>query len=129
VIDSWIGASNALARFEDWTIVPVPLHAARRRSRGFDQAVEIARMFAKASGGVLSESLTRQWYTAPRAQIKRIDRNDTELHGVFQTKGLVAPNILLCDDVFTTGATLEAAATALKSAGAEHIWAFTVARS
>ncbi len=129
VIESWIGASNVLARFQCWTIIPVPLHAARRRSRGFDQAVEIARMVAKASGGVFAEPLIRQWYTSPRAQTKRTDRDDTELYGAFQAKGPVPQNILLCDDVFTTGATLEAAATALKHAGAAHIWAFTVARS
>ncbi len=128
-IERWIDTATSLKRFEGWTVVPAPLHVSRRRSRGFDQAVEIADMVALAIRGESKQLLIRQWYTAPRAQVKRHDRGADDLNGVFVAKQAVQGNVLLCDDVFTTGTTLEAAASTLKSAGASHIWAFVIARS
>jgi len=114
-------------------VVPVPLHPKRLKTRGFNQATIVAQVVSKALKLPLDEvSLVRVSTTEKyRAGLDAKGRRDT-VAGAFQ---VVHPrlvrdeNILLVDDVFTTGATVSACAEVLVEAGAGKVFVFTVARA
>jgi ComF family protein len=114
-------------------ILPVPLHPKRQRSRGFNQASVIAELLSKRLQLPLDEvSLVRVSATEKyRAGLDAKGRRDT-VAGAFEVRHprLVAnEDILLVDDVFTTGATVSACAEALIEAGAKSVYVLTVARA
>jgi ComF family protein len=113
-------------------IVPVPLHEERLRERGFNQAGEIATALSKLSGLTVDEwSLVRMVQTERhRAGMdERARRESVENAFEVRRPRLVRnENILLVDDVFTTGATVSACARALKDAGASEVFILTIAR-
>jgi predicted amidophosphoribosyltransferase len=101
-----------------------PTGQRRRRERGFDQAELLARAVARRRGLPARRLLTRR-RGAPQAGLAAADRWQ---HPGFASRR--APtNVLLIDDVATTGATLAAAATALRRAGAEAVHGLVVARA
>lgn len=111
--------------------VPVPLHPARLRERGYNQAELIARPLARKLGLPLGAYLlVRTKPRPPRLLLSRRERWQT-VRGAYEIrKGARVDNlrVLLIDDVFTTGATLDACARALKQAGAKSVAGLTVAR-
>jgi ComF family protein len=114
-------------------VIPVPLHPKRLRTRGFNQASIIAQTVSKALKLPLDEvSLVRVSTTEKyRAGMDAKGRRDT-VAGAFRVahpRIVAGENILLVDDVFTTGATLSASAQALLTAGARHVYVITVARA
>jgi len=111
-------------------IVPVPLHMDRLRERGYNQAALLARELSERSGLPLEEgSLVRIRETAPQVALKADERRKN-VKGAFRGQGekLKDRQVLLIDDVSTTGATLEACAEALREKGARSIWALVLAR-
>lgn len=110
-------------------IVPVPLAADRRRARGFNQAEDLARVLAEATGGRLDPRLARVRATRPQVGLDREARL-ANVRDAFAWRGeaLTGRRVLLVDDVMTTGATAEACAAALKAAGAGWVGLVTVAR-
>jgi ComF family protein len=112
-------------------LVPVPLHPARRRKRGFNQAERLATAIAHRTGVPVVDCLSR---AGPRATQMGRGRA-ARLTGIAGTVTIHpearAPpgRLLLIDDVMTTGATLAACATALETAGATEIAAVTYART
>jgi ComF family protein len=111
-------------------VVPVPLHRARLRQRGYDQALELARPLARALGlPLLDHALTRTRATAPQSQLDAAQRR-LNLQRAFEVRGnvMLPAHVVLVDDVMTTGATLHAAAVALKRAGAQRVDAWVCAR-
>lgn len=113
-------------------LLPVPLHPKRMKTRGFNQASVIARALSKSLELPLDEvSLLRVSGTDKRrAGMDAKGRHDT-VFGAFQVRHsrLVAnENILLIDDVFTTGATVSACAEALVAAGAKNVFILTIAQ-
>lgn len=125
-----LAASSASTRSVD-AIVPVPLHPTREKERGFNQAELIAQPLARRLG-----KPCRSWLllrTRPRPDKLRLTRKERWriVRGAYSTReGSQVDNlrVLLVDDVFTTGATLDACSRALKQAGAAHVEALTVAR-
>ncbi len=112
-------------------VVPVPLHWTRRVARGFDQAERIAAPLAARLGLPVARVLRRRRATAAQARLGRAARL-ANLAGAFRVDHASAAagrRVLLVDDVTTTGATLEAAAYALRAAGAEEVFALTAART
>ncbi|MHB8639358.1 MAG: ComF family protein [Candidatus Acidiferrales bacterium] len=111
--------------------VPVPLHPARQRERGYNQAELIARPLARKLKLPLGAYLlVRTKPRPPRLLLSRRERWQT-VRGAYEIrKGARVDNlrVLLIDDVFTTGATLDACARALKQAGAKSVAGLTVAR-
>ena len=111
-------------------IVPIPLHRARLRRRGYDQALELARPLARALQLPLDTHLLQR-HRATTAQ-SRLDAaaRQRNLRGAFSvTAGGVPPaHVVLVDDVMTTGATLEAAAHVLREAGVQRVDAWACAR-
>lgn len=106
----------------------VPLHVSRERGRGFDQARVIAQTLAEQTSTPRFDGLQRTVRTPQRAKTAHASRAHEDLLGVFSCTSPPPKSILLCDDVFTSGATLNAAARALKAAGAEQVWGYTLAR-
>jgi len=112
-------------------IVPVPLHPARQRERGYNQATLLAREFSPSlQSPVVENELVRVKATIPQIDLSAEQRRANMQHAFTCTKGsLAGKRVLLVDDVCTTGATLEAAAAALYQAGAASVWSFTLARA
>jgi ComF family protein len=112
-------------------IAPVPLHASRRRERGFNQSELLARHLAETIGPpVLPELLERSRATEAQTQLRGAPARFANVRGAFAVRGdCRGARILLVDDVCTTGATLEACAAALKRAGATQVDALVVTRT
>jgi ComF family protein len=113
-------------------IVPVPLHAARLRARGFNQASILAHALSKSLSLPLDEvSLVRVSGSEKyRAGLDAKGRRDS-VTGAFvvpHPRLVRNENILLVDDVFTTGATVSACAEALFEAGAQTVFVLTLCR-
>jgi len=114
----------------DW-IVPVPLHAAKRRDREFNQAERLARRLAAALGIPANPRLLhRVLPTRTQTQLSRQERAANVRRAFALRPGvrLNGQRIVLVDDVFTTGATTSACARVLKTAGAGDVCVWTVAR-
>jgi ComF family protein len=112
-------------------VVPVPLHAARLRERGYNQAALLAREMARRVGLALDEqTLIRRRATAPQVELNARQRSEN-VRDAFHCSGdgLAGKQVLLVDDVCTTGATLEACAVALYEGGARSVRALTLARA
>jgi ComF family protein len=115
-------------------LVPVPLHRVRRRSRGFNQAELIARAALKRLPPQMefaSAVLIRQRETVSQVGLSREERIEN-MRGAFRVgdAGRVqGRNVIVVDDVMTTGTTLSECARVLKKAGAAKVWAATVARA
>lgn len=111
------------------TIVPVPLHPARLRSRGFNQAARIGLCVSDLTKLPYHDLLKRIKETRPQAQLTKKNERYQNLRGAFAIRGqaLRYIHILLIDDVSTSGSTLREAATALKKAGAARVFVFTLA--
>lgn len=112
-------------------IVPVPLHKARQRQRGYNQSLLLARELAGHIGLPLQEGmLLRTRNTRSQTTLTRQERQ-VNVRGAFHCpdRTLTGAHILLVDDVYTTGATLEACATALLEAGVGRVYALTLTRA
>ena len=119
---------------EQMVIIPVPLHKKRYNERGFNQSAIIAQLvFEKLEykGSILfdAKNLLRQKNTAQQARLSRVERLENIKNAfVWQGQKLDGCNIVLVDDVFTTGATMQACAQILKENGAATVFALTLAR-
>lgn len=107
---------------DGWILIPVPLHPRRRREREFNQAAEIARCAGRFSGLPVADVLKRTRYTTQQAHLDRGERL-TNLRGAFvlhpdphKRETLAGRNLLLVDDVFTTGTTVNECARVLRKA-------------
>jgi len=134
---AWLNESRAakdapkiLADFYDVIVIPVPLHKKRQKWRGFNQAEGLARYIAENFNlAVNTKDLRRVKNTKAQAKLNEEDRqnNLTDSFG-WQGYTLNNKNIIIIDDVATTGATLEECAKVLKKAGAGEVWGAVVAK-
>jgi len=111
-------------------IIPMPMHPARLKERGFNQALEIAKLLSKSMQIKLDyTSCQRTKYTPPQASLPFKERIKN-IHGVFHCqKNLQGLKVAIVDDVMTTGASLNELAKTLKQAGAAHIECWAIART
>ena len=112
-------------------IIPMPMHPARLKERGFNQALEIAKVFSKEK--LDYKSAIRQKLTPPQASLPLKDRVKN-IKGAFAVNenlaaNLVGKRIAIVDDVMTTGASLNELAKTLKKAGASHVECWVIART
>jgi ComF family protein len=111
-------------------IVPIPLHRTRLRQRGYDQALELAKPLAHALRLPLrADALQRRKTTSAQSRLDAAARQRNlrdAFAGVDRTR--LPAYVVLVDDVMTTGATLHAAARALRDAGVERVDAWVCAR-
>ncbi len=122
-------------------VIPVPLHRSKRRERGFNQAELLARAVIQAAKKqqpatvlqLVSEVLERRRATESQAGLSTHQRR-RNLRGAFFVPEKCVPaitgrDLLLIDDIYTTGATARACSSVLKQAGAARVWVATVARA
>lgn len=112
-------------------VVPVPLHGRRLRWRGFNQSLELSRAVARKHGLRLCPiALTRARYTTPQVNLRRAQRL-TNLHAAFCADASVVKgqNVLLVDDVMTTGSTVRECSRTLLDAGALRVEVLVLARA
>ncbi len=111
-------------------LVPVPLHPRRRRERGFNQADLLAHLAGKRLQLPVEALLRRTRYTTTQTRFHRQERIEN-LRGAFSLTRRAEPkgrHLVLVDDVFTTGATVDECALVLRKAGAASVRVATVAR-
>ncbi len=113
------------------TITPVPLHKARERRRGYNQSRLLAEALSRRTDLPIDTGMvSRVRNTDSQVQSRDAQTRSLNVAGAFACEdvNLKGRNILLVDDVCTTGATLLSCAEALRHAGALHVWGLTVAR-
>jgi ComF family protein len=116
------------ALLDSATLVPVPLHPARLRRRGFNQADRLAAAMAARSPLPVVRCLSRSGGRTAQVGRGRGDRL-AAVRGSLTARGPAPPRVLLVDDVVTTGATLAACAAALRDAGTREVAAIAYART
>ena len=110
-------------------LVPVPVHAARERQRGYNQAALLAHQLGTGVGLPVLDLLERRRSTVRQHGLGKAARLHN-LRGAFALRnGVRAPlQAILVDDILTTSATLEACAQVLRAAGAASVYGFAIAR-
>ena len=122
-------------RFQDVRVpatmlVPVPMHPRRERSRGYNQAEQLAKELGTLTGvPVAKDVLKRVTYSPPQVQRSSRASRLEIAEGAFEaTRSVENEAILLIDDVVTTGSTMAACANALWSESAKSVWGLALAR-
>ena len=128
-----VNVENCLKNID--LIIPMPMHPQRLKERGFNQALEIAKVLTKNCKEKLDytkldyTSAERQTLTPPQASLPLKERVKN-IKGAFKVSGdLSGKRIAIVDDVMTTGASLNELAKTLKKAGASHVECWVVART
>ncbi|OGO17420.1 MAG: hypothetical protein A2Z02_05150 [Chloroflexi bacterium RBG_16_48_7] len=112
-------------------LVPVPIHKNRIKQRGYNQSVLIAERLGKMLDlPVITTVLVRNRDSLPQARSTNVEQRKRNVLGAFSCNDdpIAYKDIILIDDVCTSGATLEACAVALKNSGFNSVWGLTVAR-
>jgi ComF family protein len=132
--DVFAGSAGAGAIFPTHAdvVCPVPLHPKRLKRRGFNQSALLARALGERTGfAVEEELLLRVRDTHPQVDLPADERR-RNVRGAFAVAdglSLRKQTVVLVDDVFTTGATLQECSAALRRAGADRVFVLTVARA
>lgn len=133
-ISDWLAETLADPRLQGRrfdVIVPVPLHPARKRERGFNQAELLAELLSVRGGVRMHDVLQRTRYTTTQTAFDRAERMEN-LHNAFRLRrnaDVRGSRVLLIDDILTTGSTLSECARVLKASGALSVHAATAARA
>ncbi len=130
----WLDRSGRALLAEADLIVPVPLHPRRLWQRRYNQSAILAHRLAKLTGKPADPLLLRRIRETPsQGEMPSAKARRRNVRGAFRVSPAAAPairakSVLLVDDVFTTGATIDACARALKRAGAAKVLVLTLAR-
>lgn len=129
----YLGILNLTSlNLKSFIVVPIPLHPKKERQRGFNQAKLIAEFLAQELNLELIEPLKRVKNTEQQAKLKDQDERIKNINGCFEIKNpeqIGHKNILLIDDVFTSGATINEAVKILKANGASKIITLVLAKA
>ena len=119
---------SAVRRWKICLIIPIPLYRKRRRQRGYNQSELVAKKLGKILDiPVDSKNLRRVRNTNPQKKMSARGRR-TNLRNAFRVRGGFAPvqSVLLIDDIYTTGNTIDCAARELKKAGVQKVYFLTI---
>jgi ComF family protein len=118
---------------QDFVLIPIPLHASRLRERGFNQSELLANLIADSNHlTVDSSSLQKNKKTKAQIAMKNHKQRQGNLRGVFslsEKNSIAGKNIILIDDVWTSGATMNEVSAVLKAGGAKKIIGLVVAKA
>lgn len=121
--------SNRINSFSGFFLAPVPLYKSKIRRRGFNQSEEIAKELSKILNiPVLKSALKRIKNTAPQVNLDKEKRQENIKGAFLCTDNVKDKKMLLVDDVFTTGSTMEECAKILKENRAKEVWGITLAK-
>jgi ComF family protein len=125
--------ADAMGQLEPLTgqvsLIPIPLGKRRLRERGYNQSECIATAIAGRSGLTVRRDSLRRMRETPTQTALTPEARHANVAGAFEADGVNGLELVLVDDVFTTGATLTAAGAALLAAGAMRVEAVTFARA
>ena len=122
--------AQRVAASEDTVVIPVPLAFERMSERGFNQSQQIAKAFCRRSGACLAAGFVRRVKHAPPQQTLALDERRRNIRGAFAMAGDVrGRDVLVVDDVMTSGSTMDELARLLVSVGAAQVHALVVART
>ena len=109
-------------------IVPIPLHRRKKRLRGYNQAAVIAKQLGKIMGiPVDCNSIVRNRYTRPQKELNDKERKQNLKQAFSVTnKWKNYKRVLLIDDIYTTGSTMDTVAEELKKNGVQKVWFLTI---
>lgn len=116
--------------FKEFLLTPMPLHHKKTKWRGFNQSYEIAKHLGRWLNIPIIQPIIRTKETISQVELEEQERKEN-LKGAFKIENsepIFNRKILLIDDVYTTGSTMEEAARILKKAGAKEIWGIVAAR-
>ena len=113
---------------QDFVIQPIPLSKIKYNERGFNQASFISTFFQRFLHFPIVNLLTRNKEVPSQAQIKNKKGRYLNTKGIFTAIQSVNPNILLVDDIITSGSTVKEAAKILKMAGAKKVYVLALAK-
>lgn len=134
--EAFLDQRLSVAKKHSWPLIPVPLHPSRKQKRYFNQAEEIAKVIAHRANLPILNALRRIRKTTTQTTLSRSQRMKN-LKGAFVltspllktgTGERLPQEVILVDDVFTTGSTVDACAKVLSKAGVERIAVLTVVR-
>lgn len=132
ILTNYLSRIAASLSIDSFILVPIPLHPRRERQRGFNQAEILAQALGSYFKLTLIYALKRVKDNKPQVQLKDFDEREKNVSGCFavvDTKNIENKNIILVDDVFTSGATMNEAVKILKSAGARKVIALVVSKA
>lgn len=124
----WKYGKETLRRWNPQVIVPIPVHESRKRERGYNQAEVIADLLGRYMRiPVESRALMRVSKTVAQKELTMEERRKN-LEGAFAAANIIFPwkRVLLLDDIYTTGSTMDEAARALKKFGIHEIYCLSV---
>ena len=118
-----------LKKISGAVLIPVPVASARMRKRGYNQAELLAVSLGKETGiPIDTKTLIRRIDTLPQKKLGNEDRIKNLLKAFAVKEGVAAPKtVILVDDIYTTGSTIEACTRVLKEAGAERVYYTAIA--
>lgn len=125
---AWMTAMGSQPPSQPACLIPVPLHAARLRERGFNQSELLARHLGRAYGIPVRGLVRRVRNTPHQVGMSKAARREN-LRTAFRLRGNPPAHVAIVDDVLTTGSTLREIAQVLRSAGVERIDAWILARA
>lgn len=123
-----VAYGRIVKRWKPDLIMPVPLHKERRRKRGYNQAAVLGRELGRILGIPVDDtSLFRRIHTDPQKALGRQDRKKN-LRRAFALREdfRPVPAVLLVDDIYTTGNTIDAVSEVLKKKGVEKVYFLTI---
>ncbi len=122
---------SVMSHFTDPILIPIPITRTRKRTRGFNQAEALARAIARRDPNlIVIDALEKIRDTTPQAKLKNRAERLGNLAGCFRVidpSSVQGRNIIVIDDIATTGATISEAKRVLKKAGARKVIGLTVA--
>ncbi len=135
--EGWTRAAQAMAESmrglepltEGVSLIPIPLGGRRQRLRGYNQSEQIAAALGARLGVPVHPGRLRRTRETPTQTALTPEARHANVAGAFRAEAVQGLDVVLVDDVFTTGATLAAAAAALSAVGARRVEAVTFARA
>jgi len=123
--------NKTFSDFEEFIIIPVPLFIKKQKIRGYNQAEEIGKKISEILKiQILSNVLIKTKLTISQTELKKEERMEN-IKNAFKIKNeslIKNKNIILIDDVFTSGGTMDECAKVLKQNGAQKVWGMAIAR-